>query len=495
MTSFQNSDSFASTGDIDRSTLPIPSVFGDGGPPEPIDYLLRHSSITVGAQLKGGVDVSTEEEDEEKVDNMDEKKIDDGVLVSPGNAKRLGGFILDGEENDDDYENSNNRKLKRSSSELECSQEMTSKMENVVQFCQEIGGASEPPAWNRAQAAAAQFFQEIGGASKPSALTRDRAMAASSTAGVATSPPAKKLKKHQDPPARERPVDDKWPERDALSFTRSLIFYGTGAITEEHELATKHIQEARAMRRKYLGGGGTKVNPEFVKLAREGKLKHAFGEDGVVELYLREDVNAIVDGKLESSIGGSNFGRVGETAVYNSHNSGVKRRSLVLVPNIDDFVKDYYRLVEMVSEGEIRTFCFNRLQLLSAAFKMHVTANGAVENEAQSNLLGTDFYRTMKVDNHIHLAAAASAKQFVSFVREKLRTDGDRVVFKDGVTLRQVFKDAGLNAEHLTIDAFNVLADHSVYQRFDRFNSKYSPFKMAHMRKIFLKVDNHLKGR
>jgi AMP deaminase len=151
-------------------------------------------------------------------------------------------------------------------------------------------------------------------------------------------------------------------------------------------------------------------------------------------------------------------------------------------------VKDYYRLVEMVSEGAMRSFCFTRLQMLSASFKMHITANGAVESVAQSNLLGTDFYRTMKVDNHIHLAAASSAKQFVYFVSEKLRTEGDTDVFSDGTTLRQVFEDAGINSEHLTIDAFNVLADHSVYQRFDNFNSKYSPFKMARLREIFLKV-------
>ncbi len=35
----------------------------------------------------------------------------------------------------------------------------------------------------------------------------------------------------------------------------------------------------------------------------------------------------------------------------------------------------------------------------------------------------------------------------------------------------------------------------SVYQRFDNFNSKYSPFRMAQMRKIFLKTDNHIEGR
>ena len=100
----------------------------------------------------------------------------------------------------------------------------------------------------------------------------------------------------------------------------------------------------------------------------------------------------------------------------------------------------------------------------------------------------------MKVDNHIHLAAAASAKQFVNFVKNKLETEGDTVVYQNK-TLSQVFSDAGLDSDYLTIDAFNVLADYSVYQRFDNFNSKYSPFRLAHMRKIFLKVDNVIKGR
>ena len=101
----------------------------------------------------------------------------------------------------------------------------------------------------------------------------------------------------------------------------------------------------------------------------------------------------------------------------------------------------------------------------------------------------------MKIDNHIHLAAAASAKQFVSFVGEKLEKEGDTVVTGKGQTLSEVFQMHGLSADHMTIDAFNVLADYSVYQRFDNFNSKYSPFSLAEVRKIFLKVNNVIEGR
>jgi hypothetical protein len=57
--------------------------------------------------------------------------------------------------------------------------------------------------------------------------------------------------RHQDPPARERPaVGEDWPYRESLSFTRSLIFYGAGAVTHEHERACKAIQESRNLRQK-----------------------------------------------------------------------------------------------------------------------------------------------------------------------------------------------------------------------------------------------------
>jgi AMP deaminase len=273
--------------------------------------------------------------------------------------------------------------------------------------------------------------------------------------------PSNHLRKKQDPPARERPAAGQpWPHRDALSFTRSLIFYGAGAITHEHERACVSIQEARKMRQKYCGGCSTKSDTEALK---DPNLVFQFGKEGVVELYHETDHE--------------------------------KENNLCQVPNIEEFSKDYHRLVELVNEGSMRSFCFQRLQLLSSAFRMHVTMNGSAEAKEQSSLLGTDFYRTFKIDNHIHAAAAMSAKQFVSFVTDKLETESDTVVSKDGQTLRQVFEDAGIDKDHLTIDAFNVLADYSVYQRFDNFNANFSPFRMADMRRIFLKTSNHMGGR
>lgn len=264
-------------------------------------------------------------------------------------------------------------------------------------------------------------------------------------------------KPKQEPPARERPTGGQaWPYRETLSFTRSLIFYGTGSITAENERACVAIQECRSLRQKYFGHQGRQT-----KSLNASDIGFRFGKDGIVELYRESDIET----------------------------------NLVHVPNIQEFKDDYMRVVELVNEGSMRSFCFQRLQLLGSAFKMHTTMNGPVEAQEQSNLLGTDFYRTLKIDNHIHAAAAPSAKQFVNFVTNKLQKEPQTVVSKDGKTLKQIFDDANLNENHLTIDAFNVLADYSVYQRFDNFSAKYSPFRMADLRRIFLKTNNHMGGR
>lgn len=265
-----------------------------------------------------------------------------------------------------------------------------------------------------------------------------------------------------EPPARERPMNDKWPVRQALTFTRALIFYGDGYITKENEIACKCLLECRDIRQKYHEGKSVCVNENFDSYVERDEMTYAFGKDGVAELRIKSD------------------SQEGE--------------NLVSVPNIDEFISDYNHLMEVCNDGAIRSFSFRRLQMLSTFFKLHNTSNGMIEDEAQSNLLGADFYRTMKVDNHIHLAAASSAKQFVHFVKTKLETESDTIVH-DGKTLGKIFEDAGLDYNHLTVDAFDVMADYSVYQRFDNFNDKYSPFRMANLRKIFLKVNNDMNGR
>mmetsp|Transcript_56019 Transcript_56019/g.64676 ORF Transcript_56019/g.64676 Transcript_56019/m.64676 type:complete len:739 (+) Transcript_56019:41-2257(+) len=268
----------------------------------------------------------------------------------------------------------------------------------------------------------------------------------------------------EEAPARERPPPGQdWPYREKLSFTRSLIFYGAGAVTLEHEKACKHIEECRNLRQKYYFGDKSVVEEEILK-DPNARIVFLLGEDGVMEIYDR-------DNDIE------------------------KKHNLSIVPNVEEFSEDYKHMTIMVNEGFMRSYCFQRLQLLSSAFRTHVTMNGPIESLEQGNLLGTDFFRTLKIDNHIHAAGAPTARQFVNFVTNKLETEADTIISKDGKTLGQVFEEAGIDRDHLTIDAFDVLADYSVYQRFDNFNAKYSPFRLAEVRRIFLKSNNHIGGR
>merc|ERR1712137_470234 len=195
----------------------------------------------------------------------------------------------------------------------------------------------------------------------------------------------------------------------------------------EHVKACKNIEACRALRKKYFGGGGSVVDETMLKksfgdsLQDETKnndnLVFELGKDGVMEVYHVDDTEKV--------------------------------NNLSKVPTVDEFEKDYKQTTEMVGEGYMRTFCFQRLQLLSSAFRTHIVMNASMESLEQGNLLGTDFFRTLKVDNHIHAAGAPTARQFVSFVTDKLETESDTVVSSDGKTLGEVFKDAGLDKDHL----------------------------------------------
>ena len=52
-----------------------------------------------------------------------------------------------------------------------------------------------------------------------------------------------------------------------------------------------------------------------------------------------------------------------------------KANNLSKVPTVEEFEKDYQKTTDMVTEGYMRTYCFQRLQLLSSAFRTHVTMN------------------------------------------------------------------------------------------------------------------------
>lgn len=139
----------------------------------------------------------------------------------------------------------------------------------------------------------------------------------------------------EEPPARGRPsYGEQWPYRENLSFTRNLVFYGAGSISEEHVQACKFVQEARSIRQFYHGGNGIQTKNAVLKTA---DLTFAM-PNGVAELYDHHETN------------------------------------VVTIPSIRDFEQAYKRLEEITKDGAMRSFCFQRLQLLSTSFKMYVVS-------------------------------------------------------------------------------------------------------------------------
>jgi AMP deaminase len=160
----------------------------------------------------------------------------------------------------------------------------------------------------------------------------------------------------EEPPARARPeTGTAWPYRETLSFTRNLVFYGAGSITVEHETACRRVQEARKMRQQYQGGKATQVVQG--DLLTSSALTWTMRPHGVAEIYATSTSTTIIDDSSKMA-----------AATTTSSNGP----NLVVVPTIDDFVADYKRLEAISKEGAMRSFCFQRLQMLGTSFKMYV---------------------------------------------------------------------------------------------------------------------------
>lgn len=172
----------------------------------------------------------------------------------------------------------------------------------------------------------------------------------------------------------------------------------------------------------------------------------------------------------------------------------------VVAPNtsVEEFYADMGDLFETRNNGAVGSFCFQRLRLLQTKWELYQMANFDVETEEMAGSFGRDFYNVRKVDTHIHHSAAMNAKHLLRFIKAKLKKfPNDVVMTQSGkeVTLIELFTQLGIKPEELSLDMLNVMADQTVFCRFDRFNQKYSPMDKAELRTVFLKTDNEMGGR
>eukprot|EP00808_Paulinella_micropora_P019542 g9322.t1 len=156
-------------------------------------------------------------------------------------------------------------------------------------------------------------------------------------------------------------------------------------------------------------------------------------------------------------------------------------------------------LLEMIHHGPVKTFTHRRLNIMEARFKLHRLLNHELEQDEQKKVPHRDFYNVRKVDNHIHHSAIMTQKHLLRFIKHKMRTAPDDVVMKkngEDVTLKKLFEVMGLVVHDLSIDLLDVNAGSGqAYHRFDRFNLKYNPLGDRGLREVFLKTQNHQKGK
>jgi AMP deaminase len=87
----------------------------------------------------------------------------------------------------------------------------------------------------------------------------------------------------------------------------------------------------------------------------------------------------------------------------------------------------------------------------------------------------------------------------INFIQDKFVNEPETVVHqdKDGndMTLRELFESSNIVYEQISSHTLDVQADHSTFQRFDRFNKKYNLMGQPLLREIFIKTENFIGGR
>uniref|UniRef100_A0AC35TGL2 AMP deaminase n=1 Tax=Rhabditophanes sp. KR3021 TaxID=114890 RepID=A0AC35TGL2_9BILA len=187
----------------------------------------------------------------------------------------------------------------------------------------------------------------------------------------------------------------------------------------------------------------------------------------------------------------------GLTKIYNADGSKCEEYQKTYLSRIK-FLKDSEKLVWMIADGPLKSFCFRRLSYLQNKFQLHVLLNELRELHEQKSVPHRDFYNIRKVDTHIHAASSMNQKHLLRFIKKKLKTEKDVVVLeKDGkkITMAEVFKSLGIEPYDLSVDMLDVHADRNTFHRFDKFNTKYNPVGESTLREIFIKTDNYVKGK
>lgn len=184
--------------------------------------------------------------------------------------------------------------------------------------------------------------------------------------------------------------------------------------------------------------------------------------------------------------------------VFESENAKAENSPIVKVPSLREYYMDLDHIIDISSDGPVKSFAFRRLQYLEAKWNLYSLLNEFQETADSKKTPHRDFYNVRKVDTHVHHSACMNQKHLLRFIKYKMkRSPNEIVIFRDNklLTLTEVFDSLGLKAYDLSIDTLDMHAHKDTFHRFDKFNLKYNPIGESRLREIFLKTDNYIKGR
>ncbi|KAL9045168.1 MAG: hypothetical protein Q9214_001753 [Letrouitia sp. 1 TL-2023] len=193
--------------------------------------------------------------------------------------------------------------------------------------------------------------------------------------------------------------------------------------------------------------------------------------------------------------------KLDEGSVYQVFRDAIavdQSRPEVHVPTLREYYIDLNTVKEVSEDGPIKSFAFRELQILDGKFNLHALENSYAEIMESKSVPHRDFYNVRKVDTHVHHSASMNSKHLLRFIKSKIKKSADDIVmFRDGkeLTLKEVFESLKMTAYDLSIDTLDTHAHTDSFHRFDKFNLKYNPVGSSRLRDIFLKTDNHIKGR
>lgn len=231
-------------------------------------------------------------------------------------------------------------------------------------------------------------------------------------------------------------------EFDFLNFSRIKLKEREQAVADETIKSAKSIIEMQGMRKKYLYQPKQCETPDT-------KTNYLV---------------TMVDGVFQ---------------VHKADHTFIDKPTFKAPFHYKEFIEDRYKLIKLIQDGAIKTYCQKRLDILKGLFEFHQLLNFDLESTGTTND-SKDFYNIIKVDNHVHLAAAMTGRHLLEFMLKKLKDSPDDKVLKDKsgnhLTLKEALEQAHPEPKDLTTDFLDCHADRSLFHRFDKFNAKYSKF-------------------